>query len=86
MQETTANKVAANATSSFTEHLQRDRPELLPYNRPLVVSETAGQPRLVDAFSLYSSGADPRGAAVADTPADADADRTLAARTPPQTL
>ena len=33
MQESTANQVAANATSSFTEHLQRDRPELLPYNR-----------------------------------------------------
>ncbi|ADX73056.1 proteasome subunit beta [Pseudarthrobacter phenanthrenivorans] len=35
MQESTANQVAANATSSFTEHLQRDRPELLPYNRSL---------------------------------------------------
>jgi proteasome beta subunit len=33
VQESTANQVAANATSSFTEHLQRDRPELLPYNR-----------------------------------------------------
>ena len=33
MQETTANQVAANATSSFTEHLQRDRPELLPFNK-----------------------------------------------------
>ncbi|MFD5277783.1 proteasome subunit beta [Pseudarthrobacter sp. NPDC058362] len=33
MQESTANQVAANATSSFTEHLQRDRPDLLPYNR-----------------------------------------------------
>lgn len=33
MQESTANQVAANATSSFTEHLQRDRPELLPFNR-----------------------------------------------------
>ena len=32
MQETSANQVAANATSSFTEHLQRSRPELLPYN------------------------------------------------------
>lgn len=35
MQETTANQVAANATSSFTEHLQRNRPGLLPYNQPL---------------------------------------------------
>ena len=35
MQETTANQVAANATSSFTEHLQRDRPGLLPFNNPL---------------------------------------------------
>jgi proteasome beta subunit len=34
VQETTANQVAANATSSFTEHLQRDRPELLPFNNP----------------------------------------------------
>ncbi|TLM86436.1 proteasome subunit beta [Pseudarthrobacter sp. NamE2] len=33
MQESTANQVAANATSSFTEHLQRDRPELLAFNR-----------------------------------------------------
>lgn len=32
MQETSANQVAANATSSFTEHLQRSRPELLPYS------------------------------------------------------
>lgn len=32
MQERTANRIAANATSSFTEHLQRDRPELLPFN------------------------------------------------------
>ncbi|HEY8754149.1 MAG TPA: proteasome subunit beta [Arthrobacter sp.] len=35
MQEITANQVAGNATSSFTEHLQRDRPDLLPYNRAL---------------------------------------------------
>jgi proteasome beta subunit len=32
VQETSANQVAANATSSFTEHLQRSRPELLPYH------------------------------------------------------
>ena len=45
MQETTANKVAANATSSFTEHLQRDRPELLPFNTPASQAATsAGQP------------------------------------------
>ncbi len=31
MQETTANRVAANATSSFTEHLQRERPDLMPF-------------------------------------------------------
>ena len=31
MQETTANRVAANATSSFTEHLQRERPDLVPF-------------------------------------------------------
>jgi len=35
VQETTANQVAGNATSSFTEHLQRDRPDLLPYNRAM---------------------------------------------------
>ncbi|MDN4646053.1 proteasome subunit beta [Arthrobacter sp. PsM3] len=33
MQETTANQVAANATSSFTEHLQRQRPDLLPFGQ-----------------------------------------------------
>jgi proteasome beta subunit len=44
VQETTANKVAANATSSFTEHLQRDRPELLPYNRPFEFGPSASQP------------------------------------------
>jgi proteasome beta subunit len=33
VQETTANQVAANATSSFTEHLQRQRPELLPFGQ-----------------------------------------------------
>ncbi|WP_454698656.1 proteasome subunit beta [Arthrobacter humicola] len=43
MQDTTANQVAANATSSFTEHLQRNRPGLLPFNQPLpVVSAGAG--------------------------------------------
>jgi proteasome beta subunit len=31
VQETTANQVAASATSSFTEHLQRERPGLLPF-------------------------------------------------------
>ncbi|GAP54697.1 proteasome subunit beta [Arthrobacter sp. 92] len=48
MQETTANRVAANATSSFTEHLQRDRPELLPYSQPLPSSLNVpgGQPLL----------------------------------------
>ncbi|MGO4190388.1 proteasome subunit beta [Arthrobacter sp. YAF17] len=35
MQETTANQVAANATSSFTEHLQRQRPDLLPFGQHL---------------------------------------------------
>ncbi|SDT29441.1 proteasome endopeptidase complex, beta component Threonine peptidase. MEROPS family T01B [Pseudarthrobacter equi] len=44
MQESTANKVAANATSSFTEHLQRDRPELLPFNRPGQGGATAAAP------------------------------------------
>jgi proteasome beta subunit len=33
VQETTANQVAASATSSFTEHLQRERPELLPFHQ-----------------------------------------------------
>jgi proteasome beta subunit len=33
VQETTANQVAANATSSFTEHLQRQRPGLLPFGQ-----------------------------------------------------
>ena len=33
MQETTANRVAANATSSFTEHLQRERPDLMPFGQ-----------------------------------------------------
>ena len=41
MQESTAHQVAANATSSFTEHLQRDRPELLPYNRDLPTGAAA---------------------------------------------
>ncbi|WP_426762846.1 proteasome subunit beta [Pseudarthrobacter sp. 1G09] len=44
MQESTANKVAANATSSFTEHLQRDRPELLPFNRSGQGGATAAAP------------------------------------------
>ena len=41
MQEMTANQVAANATSSFTEHLQRQRPELLPFNQLPSVALTA---------------------------------------------
>ncbi len=44
MQESTANQVAGNATSSFTEHLQRDRPDLLPYNRPLPSGTAQPQP------------------------------------------
>jgi proteasome beta subunit len=36
VQETTANQVAANATSSFTEHLQRQRPDLLPFGQPAI--------------------------------------------------
>jgi len=43
VQETTANKVAAHATSSFTEHLQRDRPDLLPQYAPLATGTAAGQ-------------------------------------------
>ena len=41
MQETTANQVAANATSSFTEHLQRQRPDLLPFGQQLSAGATA---------------------------------------------
>lgn len=44
MQESTANQVAANATSSFTEHLQRDRPELLPFSRSFSGSASAAAP------------------------------------------
>jgi len=44
VQESTANQVAANATSSFTEHLQRDRPELLPFSRSLIGSASAAAP------------------------------------------
>jgi proteasome beta subunit len=39
VRETTANQVAANATSSFTEHLQRDRPGLLPFNNPVPAAQ-----------------------------------------------
>ena len=46
----------------------------------LVATDTAAQPRLVDAFSLYSPGR----ATAPDAAADEDADRTLAARTPPR--
>jgi proteasome beta subunit len=42
VQETTANQVAANATSSFTEHLQRDRPELLPFNKTAAAALAGG--------------------------------------------
>ncbi len=41
MQETTANQVAANATSSFTEHLQRQRPDLLPFGQQLPAAAPA---------------------------------------------
>ena len=48
MQETTANRVAANATSSFTEHLQRERPDLMPFGQvpfnQLPAGGHAGQP------------------------------------------
>jgi len=44
----------------------------------MVMSEAPGQPRLVDAFALYTPGADAR-AASSDDVCDADADRTLAA-------
>jgi proteasome beta subunit len=42
VQDTTANQVAANATSSFTEHLQRNRPGLLPYNQQPFPATPAG--------------------------------------------
>ncbi|MDV8148264.1 proteasome subunit beta [Arthrobacter sp. B10-11] len=42
MQDTTANQVAANATSSFTEHLQRNRPGLLPFNQAVPATAVAG--------------------------------------------
>ena len=48
MQETTANQVAANATSSFTEHLQRQRPDLLPFGRQL----PAAAPAIFGGFRL----------------------------------
>ncbi len=51
MQEKAASQVAANATSSFTEHLQRDRPDLLPFN--------ALQPALLPAGAPNSHGAAP---------------------------
>jgi proteasome beta subunit len=44
VQESTANQVAANTTSSFSEHLQRDRPELLPYGRALPVGPGPATP------------------------------------------
>jgi eukaryotic-like serine/threonine-protein kinase len=44
----------------------------------MVMSEAPGQPRLVDAFALYTPGAEAR-AAFSDDVCDADADRTLAA-------
>jgi proteasome beta subunit len=44
VQESTANRVAGNATSSFTEHLQRDRPDLLPYNRALPAATAGATP------------------------------------------
>ena len=44
MQETTANQVAANATSSFTEHLQRQRPDLLPFGQLPFGQQPSGQP------------------------------------------
>ncbi|HSL37956.1 MAG TPA: proteasome subunit beta [Arthrobacter sp.] len=43
MQETTANQVAANATSSFTEHLQRQRPDLLPFGQLPFGQQPSGQ-------------------------------------------
>jgi hypothetical protein len=57
------------------------RPDGAPAAR-VVVSESATQPRLVDAIALYSSGTGPHGAAADPADADADADRTLAARKP----
>jgi serine/threonine-protein kinase len=44
---------------------------------PMVVPEAAGQPRLVDAFALYTPGAAPRGA-FSEAPGQEDADRTRA--------
>ncbi|GAC1514206.1 MAG: proteasome subunit beta [Pseudarthrobacter sp.] len=44
MQESSANQVAGNATSSFTEHLQRDRPDLLPFNRSLTPATAPAAP------------------------------------------
>ena len=54
MQETTANQVAGNATSSFTEHLQRDRPDLLPYNRVMPVAAGAAPLQVPHATTIVA--------------------------------
>ena len=81
--ETLVQDAARTAARPWAENGQGTRrPDAAPAER-VVVSESAGQPRLVDAFALYSSGAGPRGV-IPEDPAEVDADRTLAARTPPQ--
>lgn len=56
MQEHTANRIAAYATSSFTEHLQRERPELLPYNRVLPAGELPPVPHATTIVALTYAG------------------------------
>lgn len=56
MQQPTASHVAAQATSSFTEHLQRERPELLPYNRPLPAGNVPPHPHATTIVALSYAG------------------------------
>ena len=58
--------------------LERATPRAAQPMPRMVMAEAPGQPRLVDAFALYTPGADARAAFSGDV-CDADAERTLAA-------
>ncbi|MBB6403059.1 proteasome subunit beta [Arthrobacter sp. AZCC_0090] len=56
MQDPAAGHLATQATSSFTEHLQRSRPELLPFNQALPVGQIPPVPHATTIVALSYPG------------------------------
>ncbi|TVU66408.1 proteasome subunit beta [Paenarthrobacter nitroguajacolicus] len=56
MQDPSTGPLATQATSSFTEHLQRSRPELLPFNQSLPAGTVPSSPHATTIVALTYAG------------------------------